>query len=45
VEIEIALQNHPAVLKAVVVPHALEDEYPKAFITKVPGKEVKTYFF
>jgi len=42
VEIETMLQNHPAVLEAIVVPvpHALEDEYPKAFITKVPGKKV-----
>ncbi|XP_012522928.1 4-coumarate--CoA ligase-like 2 [Monomorium pharaonis] len=41
-EIEAVLQNHPMVLEAVVVPvpHNLEDEYPKAFVTKVPRKEV-----
>ncbi|KAL6264996.1 hypothetical protein P5V15_005088 [Pogonomyrmex californicus] len=41
-KIEAVLQSHPAVLDAVVVPvpYAFENQFPKAFITKVAGKEV-----
>jgi len=34
--------SHPAVLEAAVigVPHAMDDEHPIAYVTKLPGAEV-----
>ncbi|XP_018350299.1 PREDICTED: luciferin 4-monooxygenase-like [Trachymyrmex septentrionalis] len=40
-EIEVLIQQHPAVLEVAVmaVPHDVEEEHAMAFIAKVPGKE------
>lgn len=41
-EIEGVLMSHPAVLEAAVVgvSHAINDEHPIAFVTKIPGAEM-----
>ncbi|KMQ86959.1 luciferin 4-monooxygenase [Lasius niger] len=44
-EIEGVLILHPAVLEVAVlaVPHAIDDEHPIAYVTKMPGAKVQSY--